>query len=206
MQILQSFNLSPSTQCTIWLVDTANVQLFSRENVYESTNGCNMAVKQIQTGLSGLHLISRMLKVRLKQICGRLSEENTKSNRWNCSQPLSHAWLLFFCMYSIELKKISNKNLRQNANFSCKKDSAKKAYAHFKQQFCSTRPSQFTVNALSYLMLQIPRAGTLELSNHTRWHTVWALHTNTNTRIQSHTPHIQSEKDNEFNTAAITVN
>lgn len=52
-------------------------------------------------------------------------------------------------------------------------------------------------------MLQIPRAGTLELSNHTRWHTVWALHTNTNTRIQSH---IQSEKDNEFNTAAITVN
>lgn len=91
------------------------MQLFSRENVYESTNGCNMAVKQIQTGLSGLHLISRMLKVRLKQICGRLSEENTKSNRWNCSQPLSHAWLLFFCMYSIELKK----NQQQKSETKC---------------------------------------------------------------------------------------
>lgn len=33
--------------------------------------GCNMAVKQIQKGLTGLHLISRMLKVRLKQICGK---------------------------------------------------------------------------------------------------------------------------------------
>lgn len=184
-------------------MDTANVQLFSRENVYESMNGCNMAVKQIQKGLTGLHLISRMLKVRLKLICGRLSEENTKSNRWNFSpwsrKPLAHARLFSSCVWHTDLKKkkrISDKNLRNYVDCLCQKDSTKEAYAHFKQQSCSTGPSQFTINALSYLMLQIPRAGTLELSNHTHWHTVWALqlHTNTHTRIQNHTPHIQSEE------------
>lgn len=46
-------------------------QMFSSGNVYGTVNGCDMAVKQIQKGLSGLHLISRMLKVRLKQICGK---------------------------------------------------------------------------------------------------------------------------------------
>lgn len=46
-------------------------QLFSSETVYGAMNGCNVAVKQIQKGLTGLHLISRMLKVRLKQICGK---------------------------------------------------------------------------------------------------------------------------------------
>lgn len=38
--------------------------------VYGAMNGRDAAAKQIQKrGLSGLHLISRMLKVRLKQIC-----------------------------------------------------------------------------------------------------------------------------------------
>lgn len=50
---------------------TLSEQLFSSETVYGMMNGCNMAVKQIQKGLTGLHLISRMLKVRLKQICGK---------------------------------------------------------------------------------------------------------------------------------------
>lgn len=44
--------------------------MLSSDSVYGVMNGCNMAVKQIQKGLTGLHLISRMLKVRLKQICG----------------------------------------------------------------------------------------------------------------------------------------
>lgn len=34
-----------------------------------------------------------------------------------------------------------------------KRDSAEETYAHVKQQFCSVGPSQFTINALSYLML-----------------------------------------------------
>lgn len=41
------------------------------ENVCGVMNGCKMALKQIQKGLTGLHLISRMLKVRLKQIWGK---------------------------------------------------------------------------------------------------------------------------------------
>lgn len=52
-------------------MDTVSEQLFSSEAVYGTMNGCNMAVKQIQKGLTGLLLISRMLKVRLKQICGK---------------------------------------------------------------------------------------------------------------------------------------
>lgn len=50
---------------------TLTEQLFSSETVYGTLNGSNVAVKQNQKGLTGLHLISRMLKVRLKQICGK---------------------------------------------------------------------------------------------------------------------------------------
>lgn len=64
-------DLLASTVCEFGLLDTVSEQLFSSENVYETMNGCNMTVKQIQKGLTGLHLISRMLKVRLKQICGK---------------------------------------------------------------------------------------------------------------------------------------
>lgn len=79
---------------------------------------------------------------------------------------------------------------------SAKKDSANETYAHFKQQFCSVGPSQFTINALSYLELQIPRAGTLEVSNHTHWHTpsVCTCTLAPLTHRKNHTPHIQSKK------------
>lgn len=47
----------------------------------------------------------------------------------------------------------------------------------------------------SYLMLQIPRAGTLEVSNHTHWHTssactcALAPHTHTHTQRNTRTSH-----------------
>lgn len=46
------------------------ILFFLSEIVYGATNGRPVAPQQIQKGLTGLHLISRTLKVRLKQICG----------------------------------------------------------------------------------------------------------------------------------------
>lgn len=46
-----------------------------------------------------------------------------------------------------------------------------KTETHFKKLLCFIGPTQFTTDALSYLMPQIPRAEPLELSNHTNWHT-----------------------------------
>lgn len=74
----QTFDPLPCTACEFWLVDAVSKQLLSRDNVYGLMNGCNMAVKQIQKGLSGLHLISRMLKVRLKQICAKCGKYKIK--------------------------------------------------------------------------------------------------------------------------------
>lgn len=72
------WSISISTVCGFWLVDTVSEQLFGSATVYGTMNGCNMAVKQIQKGLTGLHLISRMLKVRLKQICGKWEKHKIK--------------------------------------------------------------------------------------------------------------------------------
>lgn len=71
-------SISISTVCGFWLVDTVSEQLFGSATVYGTTNGCSMAVKQIQKGLTGLHLISRMLKVRLKQIRGKWEKHKIK--------------------------------------------------------------------------------------------------------------------------------
>lgn len=57
-------------------------------------------------------------------------------------------------------------------------------------------------------MQQIPRAGTLEVSNHTHWHTASVCmyaHTHTHIERKTRTSHAV-RKDNEFNTTAITVN
>lgn len=150
-----------------------------------------------------------MLKVRLKQICGKWGKYKIKLIEFHSL--VSYATLscvAFLCAFVRHWAKKSGGFLCETICrllvWENKKASAKETYGHFKQHFCSAGPSQFTINALSYLMLKIPRAGTLEASNHTHWHTLSACsYTLTHTHTRTHTSH---RKHNEFNTTAITVN